>query len=477
MMKKVLLLIAGMIAGAALTGCLGTKPNQTIPPRWLDSLRALGTAEDVAVTVGADGMKHFLWSEHYTTAEVTAYYLVYTHSMTGEVEGRTIIEGEDQSEKYSAPDIAVTDGGEVYIVWHADLGDGIHKDCFSKLAPLACIYLQEGANYSTAQSRPRVVAYEDIVFAVFDQVIVGNNVLYYRQLKPLDASKGRASPTTNCTNASHNFDLEISKHWHPDDAFYLLNVAFTCDNGMYVVYGNTNGVTGDITNFRRPLSTGILNMTPALEIASYPRKAYMAYASWTAVPAETDRLMLQYCDIPTCSAFTAVDLVNTSTQNWTLVTNVDMDTNDEALRIAFRGFFESTIKPEGSNPLVSPEPDIWTTLFELGSSVPAPFQVTNTPGEEETDPHVVFVGNDFAIGWRMFTDMSVAQDVYLYDTAHGTRKIFDDPSSSPNYDYDMESRGNYAGGIWISSVSEAGYVKKPWISLNAFLNILPMILR
>ena len=190
-MKKVLATLAVLVTLLALSGCKW----QIALPRTF----AAGSANtyDVNVSVGPEGQKHYFYVSDILDTLTLTYTKTYSgsfpigHHFTGDDTGGS------ENPIYRYPDSAVTDAGTVYFVWHYRDDWGDYTDCWNYIQAngsyedLLCHPLYTPEFYTSPTfTHPKVIAYKNVVYAVYERVSGGNRSLWYQQLSPLNASYG-----------------------------------------------------------------------------------------------------------------------------------------------------------------------------------------------------------------------------------------------------------------------------------------------
>lgn len=105
------LLTFSVLSAWLLSGCITTlAPTQFLPRQ------AYASVNEVALAVGADGVKHYAWTECFGQGETYTCVLVYTRTATGEVlYSYGFVQTIGDFARY--PDVAVNSAGDAYVVW------------------------------------------------------------------------------------------------------------------------------------------------------------------------------------------------------------------------------------------------------------------------------------------------------------------------------------------------------------------------
>ena len=305
-MKRVSATITILVSLFVLSGCKW----QIALPRTF----AAGSANtyDVNVSVGPEGQKHYF----YVSNILDTLTLTYTKTYSGSFPSGHHFTGDDTGGSevpiYRYPDSAVTDDGTVYFVWHYRDDWGDYTDCWNYIQAngsyedLLCHPLYTPEFYtSPALTHPKVIAYKNVVYAVFERMTGGNRSLWYQQLRPLNASYGIVTNTGG--GSSMDPSLAVSEYLVGEVPHYVLHVAWASESGgatSHTVYNDNYDLTGDMTHQKVSSEVGVRSNPVIVSTTGTNKKIYITYRLGNSGGSCDLRLM--DCPLPDCPVMSYV---------------------------------------------------------------------------------------------------------------------------------------------------------------------------
>jgi hypothetical protein len=474
-MKKVLVIVTILVSILSISGCKW----QFLMPRVAPL--SFGGTYDVNVSVGPDGAKHYFW-----VACSSGYcYLTYIKTFTGKQVVAIVYDTagpwEPYTPSYRYPDSAVTDDGTVYFVWHAMDVNGDYLDCWNHIHADGSIddnlchplYMPEFYT-SPYLSHPKVIAYENVAYAVFERLESGNRTLWYQQLNPLNASYGIVSNYDPDGGSSMDPSLAVSEYLDGAVTKYVLHVAWANNSGgasSKTVYNDNYGLIGDMTHQKLTSDTGIRS-NPVVVTTDGPNKmVYVTYRQGTS--GSSCLLRLMNCSLPDCAVMSYyIDGLLDSTDHYWLVGTPDMAAmSNDAIFITFLGMNDAT-------RLTTNYQEVFSLTYSDAISVPVtPTRITMND-LKESDPRIALTLPGISIAWRLNPGSGIYRDVYILDNySSSIRTVFTSPADVLDGFFDMASRGADVGGIFIDQRSTINTQYGPWISMNVESKYFPVLIK
>lgn len=472
-MKKVLATLAVLVTLLALSGC---KWQFTFPRTF-----APGSANtyDVNVSVGPDGQKHYF----YVSDILDGLALTYTKSYTGSFPTGHHYTGDDtggsEAPIYRYPDSAVTDDGTVYFVWHYTDDWGNYTDCWNYIQAngsyedLLCHPLYTPEFYtSPTLTHPKVIAYQNVVYAVFERVTSGNRSLWYQQLRPLNASYGIVTNTGG--GSSMDPSLAVSEYLVGDVTNYVLHVAWASESGAassHTVYNDNYGLTGDMIHQKVSSEVGVRSNPVIVSTNGTNKKIYITYR--LGVSGGSCDLRLMDCPLPDCPVMSyVIDGLLDSAEDYWLVGKPDMAVlPDDTIIISFLGINDETWD-------TTENPEVFRLTYKYGNPIPVtPTRIT-TNNFQESDPRLALTLPGITIAWRLNPSPGLYRDAYIIDNyTNSVRPVFISPAEVMDGFFDIDARGENIGGIFIDQRSDFQFNYVPWFTMNVEPLYLPAIIR
>ena len=233
MIKKVLTVTLLVVFLFCASGC----KNKISIPRPLISSETTYDTYEVATAIGPDGVKHFVWSE---CALNGSCHIVYTKTYLGESNPMFYYHPYSPNPEYPArfinPDIAVGGDGYVYLAWHYIEDDGSYYDCWNMITndgttADSCGILQTNFDeHSTQYGRPKVVAMDNVAYAVYEVRLETGDFLMYRKIRSYSMAEhlvSGATPNVSSDNPSIALSYDVAS-----PTSYTLHVTWsTLDGG------------------------------------------------------------------------------------------------------------------------------------------------------------------------------------------------------------------------------------------------------
>lgn len=214
-MKKILWFIFSLtVVGSLIAGCM---------PYYIDPVQLPTTLEDPVIAVGPDGNSHIAG-----ISEDRVHYMRLNQS--GDIKRTEILDIKWLGITQSKPDIAVTNDGTAWIVWHEKWGSQTEA-CYTSI-PMSGSFdpvCQELIDHTT--DLVRVVAHANVVYAIYVKrsFITTDKIhkVFYKNL-------GTGETGT------------VYEYVHPEEGtLYGLEIAIDSDGYLHVVYIDQGSETGD----------------------------------------------------------------------------------------------------------------------------------------------------------------------------------------------------------------------------------------
>lgn len=474
-MKKLLLCMV-MLALMLMEG--GCKAHFHFPI-LLDGPNTSDQAMDVNVVVGPDGTKHFFWVDCATydgncdisyKRTYTGDRLLLIQNIYPELEETPFVP------YYRFPDAAMASDETIYLVWHYRDHDGQYFDCWNHkhvdgyFHGASCNKLQDEGQYSPENSYPKVIAYDNVAFAVYE-VAGGTNTLYYRQLNPLDASHGMVSPVAGVSSATPS--LAVSSYLSGLETIYVLHVAWSSNGGnaeSFTYFNDNYGTSGNMDNPHSSFTMGVRSDPVIVTTTGASKTVYVVYRD--GLEGAPGYLKVMYCYLPDCpTAYAHDDGILVPSSNWWLVGAPDMGAKpDDSVLISFLGMNDTT---RGTTSFQ----EVFYINYFAGNQNLIPTRVT-VNNEKESSPRLAMTLPGVTIAWRINSDPGYFRDVYIINNGtNEIRKVFTSPVSVLGGYYDIATCGEYIGGIFIDRATSLNPLHSPWVSFNDYGGYLPVTLK
>lgn len=441
-------LMSLVIAGSfALTACI---PG-IFPSIFLETSGTLD-ASFPTLAVDRQGVKHLAWLEGSGTGKNIVYW-------RGWFGNATFLVRHNDSAAY-LPRIAVTDNGDAYIVW-SRWTPGIVQYCYWKIpaegsSALNCSDLAADRNGKGIW----VAARGEVVYVLYD---VGN-MLYYRQLAG-GSAQGKAS------------DIY-------DPAWFLLTnlrLAIDSNGKLHLLRMEQRGTTYSL-HYNSNAKDIMGNMDQELVIADTGGGPFdLAIAG----PSTAERVyILHRSGLPTNHAITYLSFP----------TGECDDPSSGQIPLEGTGWQISEIKAVGSELTVhtawiarnssTPGSDVQEVYLSTGLQKPS--LIPETEFYPKRRLHLVTVGPPSVpvMGWRKATS-GRSTDVYAaYPVLEGgfpvmkAQQIFTrfEPYVEPEGDA-ISANGEWVAGVWLYAQSPTNGRIVPWLSGNAYLVQMPIVVK
>lgn len=438
-------------------------------------------AAQIAVAVDAKGWKHAVWNEcdGSSNGNCRLVYARYLFSMPGPADLKYFIPyTSDYS--YVDPDIAVTDGGEAYVAWRLKNSiTGEYLNCWANVSYLTACTIFDNSNPNALASftaGPRVVARGSTVYGVYEIKNGSGTNLWYRQLFPLDHSKGRISDADTTIFNTH-VDVAIS----PEGTLHA-----TWTNGA-IKYADNVGTTGDMVHKMTMSSSTHLNMAPKITMDEGPKdqaRLYIVQGIENIAPA-SDEMQISHCLYSDCT--------NPANNNSVYV-NLNAGTPwifHRVPAVAAVGSGSSSYLYGAfmaSNAVTGGTIQLFQFGYHFGDLGPTATMLTNGTDypDVKTSPRLIAIHDTYkgtpitrpVIAWRSEAFGGNNYHVFLYDISKGIRKVFTSPNASytaGENTFDLAGNGKLGGGVWIDAFNSQNLRRTPWTSMNAIQVFIPQV--
>ncbi len=461
------MVLVSLLSAALLASCV-----RSIAPVGPLPREALASVSEVAVAVGADGVKHYAWTECSGEAATYTCVLVYSRVALGAVVySHGIVQTIGDFARY--PDVAVSSTGDAYVV-HSECSDFSTCVDYWTLYPAVDpvnVEIESHLLHTSAlasQDPPLVVARGADVYAAYFVDVTGNTRLYYRQL----AGGSRTGRIDTLDQSPSHVSLGIDS----TGDLHAVWVRNPVDDTFLAYSNNTGGATNFLGADTYEGSFDYVFSRPSLALDDDDR-VYFAYAIYNGAG---DTVKVRCLDVAVaCYRGVTTLTVPQVDGPWVLHGNVNLALIDDQPNAVFSARHNTLTYSE----------IWWYAPPSTGST--APDQVTNTPAESDEEPLIVEENSSFGdvpvIGWRAYeVHMLEAQapagdagycagDVYVtYGGLSNNRRVFEDRGTCDNFGLDLAANGAWVAGVWVDDESDAIAANAAWTAFNAYVTYIPL---
>ncbi len=362
-------------------------------------------------------------------------------------------------------DIAVTDSGIAYITFIEEdyvSGDsilyGMRSDYLGTLAPIETTLPVTGS--------PIAVARGNVVYVVYqvNQYDNGSDT-YYDQIKYLQL-----------TNPAIGGYVDVCYYTVP---CILHNAAVAWNGSLYVVYSYSSfslryadnyGDTGNMTNlhhvstyFSSKADIDVNGGYNGGDPSTWNETVYIIYDDTRDFPGYSNGLFINYCPARSCTSQTIAVMPLPDGELWRLYGNPQITA--DVVNTAYYAFTALRVP--------SPNANVYAGLFQVGTTPPAPSQLTNDTAIE-SDARICLMSSIYAVGgWRSELGGGLFGDIAEYDTyLYSSRSVRHTISGLTEIDFSCNA--DWGAGIWNE---QTGTVKQAWVSFNTYPALMPMIIK
>ena len=464
-------MLAGVLSAGLLSGCiLGVAPVQFLPRG------AFASVEEVALAVGANGVKHYAWTECFGEDEQYTCVLIYTRTATGAV---IYSYGFVQpiGMVVQDPDVAVTDSGDAYVV--RSNCDGPF-DCvdywtvFPAINPGGVEPVSNLLHTSEVDSEgpPVVEARGTDAYAAYFVTVGGFVRPRYRQLTGGSRSGYIDSGTLSPVEVSLAIDVYGDLH-----AAWVRNPV----TDTIVAYANNIAAPDNFhaaTTFESGGADDIITR-PALALDGDDRP-YVAYTINNGAD-DTIRLRCLAAVPGECWRGAILMTVPEADGGWNVYRNVDLEVIGLQPQVVFAATHDSLTHNE-----------VWWFRPPSAEGIGPPTRVTNTTNENEGAPRIVrensTAGDIPVVGWRTYELNAAGSqaptgspgtchgDVFvLFNSTSNTRQVFEDRGTCANSGFDLAANGAWVAGVWTDEESDQIASHAAWTTFNTYRVDLPLV--
>jgi hypothetical protein len=326
--------------------------------------------------------------------------------------------------------------------------------------------------HSTQYGRPKVVAMDNVAYAVYEVRLETGDFLMYRKIRSYSMAEhlvSGATPNVSSDNPSIALSYDVAS-----PTSYTLHVTWsTLDGGAgsRTCYNDNYGVSGDMPE---PMMSIVnLRSDPELLVATDTDRLYVAYFTH-ATDGSYDRLNIMDCAIDGCdSPIVNVTALDTAL-DWELVGMPSLSTDGSQIYVAFNGTNITT-------RLGSSFPENFWGSYQTGSA-PDPLEnLTRLTNEGTTEsPPVGVLGTVPVIGWREVTGSGYMGNAFMYELCpifcpNTVTQVFFREYATYAGNFDLAGDGNWVVGIWNSPIYAEFDRVVPWYSMNVEGYYQPLI--
>jgi len=461
-------MLAGVLSAGLLSGCiLGVAPVQFLPRE------AFASVEEVALAVGANGVKHYAWTECFGEDATYTCVLVYSRVATGAViYSYGFVTPIGNFTRY--PDVAVTDSGDAYVVRSecTDFNDCVdYWTVFPAINPGGVEPVANLLHTSEVDSEdsPVVVARGTDAYAAHFVTESGFVRLRYRQLT--------GGSRTGYIDGTTQLPIEPSLAIDADGDLHAAWIRNPPADTL-VAYANNKGAAG---NFNAPtvFDGGFDYVMTRPDVAlDSDERAYIAYS----INIGSDDTIKVRCQDTFSDCYRDVTLLTVPEVDggWNVYRNVDL----EMIGLQPQVVFAATHDSETHN-------EVWWFRPPSAGGID-PTRVTNTTNENEGAPRIVgensTAGDIPVVGWRTYELNAVGSqaptgnpgtcfgDVFvLFSSTSNMRQVFEDRGTCANSGFDLAANGPWVAGVWTDEESAQIEAHAAWTTFNTYRVDLPLV--
>ncbi len=460
--------LVSVLSAWLLSGCITTLAPVQFVPR-----EALASVNEVALAVGADGVKHYAWTECFGENATYTCVLVYARVVMGAVVySHGFVQSIGDFARY--PDVAVSSTGDAYVVY-SECTD--FSNCIDNWSMFPAVDPQNtkiGDNWLhtalPSEAAPQVVARGADVYAAYFVDIGGVTRLRYRQLA--GGSRSGRIDTLDQFPSNVSLGIDSAGDLH---AVWVRNPAAD----TFIAYSNN---TGGVNNFNAASTfDGGFDYSfsrPDLALDDDDR-VYLTYVIYNG---SGDTIKVRCLDVaPDCYRNTTLLIVPEVDGGWNVYRNANLEMIGDQPNVVFAALHDSL-----------DHNDIW---WYAPPSLPdgntPPDQVTNTSTESEGEPLIVEENSTFGdvpvVGWRKYVSLLLgtqapagnagycAGDVFVtYGGASNVRQVFEDRGTCDNSGLDLAANGQWVAGVWVDEESNLIAAHAAWTAFNARISYVPL---
>lgn len=351
-------------------------------------------------------------------------------------------------------DIAVTDSGIAYIVYHYDGRPGatVSSELWAMRSDQLEIPVLVEGTYNV-DSKPIVVARWDTVYVVY------NAGVYIRYMRLNDGANGWVDHTPGTSFVVH----EAAVGWN--GALYVIYY-----HVLELKYADNYGITGDMTNHL--LLASYSNEKPDIDVNGNPETVYVIYSQALTGPGASDSLYLDHCIASSCTSMTHETINLDPSLHWKISGNPQVIA-DRGLDATLGNFAYYIFTAHNAGDLID---EVFEGFYKAGITTPDPFAVTDTP-DTEADPHACLMWSYIPVfSWREYLSVSFFGDMYeqdIYPYVYTTQRLVRHTTTGAA-EIDMACNADWGAGIWNE---ETGVGKQAWVSFNSYPAMLPIIMK
>ena len=445
-----------------LSGCVPTFSS----PRPLQLLKD-HLAANPAMAIDTNGTKHYVWAECVTS---NACSIIYHRTKVGETALRFQLTP-PEGERYETPDIAVAEGGQVFIVWRShsiNVGTPPYHDFYITMPVTATIPPDRQelmAPETISAAPPLLYARSSTVYAIFsattDSLSFTPNGLHYVQLSG-GSRKGSISLSAQNVNANYAPSLAIDPQGNLHVAWLEKSLV---DNSLKIHYSSNINVSAAMPASKFITVPGTTR-SPLLLLAP-DGTTYIATIYTTAMGSNEQINVFKKTAAGSSFTSTLAQLPGT----WQIDGDLYGTVIDSLPRFVF----------------AAANTEVATHQIWFLSSLSYPPKRITTTNSEHGDAHIVKMTLDSGdtipiVAWRSYT-VTVADErcygntyVSIYPMST-VKQVATGQGACSNEGSDIAVAGKWIGGIWVDNLSPQAQQHIPWISFNGHITHIPFVQR
>lgn len=463
MSKPILSALFVLVILFTMTGCGEIAEHVAIPVK-LPLLFGTGfETNEYALTLDSAGAVHIARTECLDGTEQDCRIVYEKYVSGGQVEVLWLVYGSGQS--VFAPDIAITDSGQPYIVYRVASGSPtVYTDWWWMPSTKTCAPI-DAAYQNQSAGKPMVAAYGNTVYAVHEVISGTGSALRYKKIAGSPAAGGWAS-----THPADSYHRRVKGLAVDDDL--ILHVVYVIPQveSMSILYNNNGDGNGDMTNLVNIRTAQVSNPALALGTSGGNPVVFIAYTEAPLIKIDSStKLKLAYCtNSPNCT-FTTYTYDMQDADNWRTCDAPAMDTFEDTAYIAFAGYNDN----EGGGVC-----QVYQAEYDIAAGATQPVQVTHSLAENRK-PRIAAIPLSLTV-YKVFAwyrENPPGYDLYLHDTYHGQ---FDPLLKNIDYTQQIELQhrnGHIAGiGNGLQGAAKVGWWQT-YLSYNDYPVFVPFIRR
>jgi hypothetical protein len=439
------------------------------------------------VAVGKDGSHHLVFSE---APERQYGHLVYAYQKLGETPRQWVIAPAEPHHGYDSPDVAVTDSGKVFLLWHeSDHSANQAWTCWGSFSPQdttppACHRL---GNIPTNTVEPLVLAADgETVYAVYTVSDSGHHNLRASQIYPTVDSDPYADLITGDEHTFYGIpviQVGTDRRLHIAETYTVStgSPAVTIYHGQYIQYTAGVGLS-TTTALDEDAAHSLTN--PALTLVRDADAGDTAFYAFGIKPIPFDgsescavKVYRRNPDGVTVDSFSPLD----PAKAWFLPGAPALAASNASSVTLFFTAMNSDTAGKSDLFSVSADEDSAAATNLTNSDVTESRPLAAEAFQPDQDGSGLILSSPVVFFRRMWTNGHYS-DALFYDQATSlgqgqVRVAYDGPDTNTSTQMDLAVNGDSVFAAWVDYASPTDLRLVPWITYNADQIFLPAVVK